>query len=239
MDEARIQTMIDNALATALNRLTQTEQANGQQGPQGEPGPPGPAGPAGNGGTAGWNAADMGYFDLHLDKLYGESEIVSVGKDIYYRNVILFVERIRDLASVKGAALIRSNINITLGGSALAWYTAELSNIERIGFRADENGVGEWCRALTTRFKESTGVALSHLTSEKYTFHDARTRREPTGYVQAVIRHSKAVNINKVGNQLTFAYQSIAAELRAFIDLPSAFTTVISFIQILKLKKDI
>ena len=78
-----------------------------------------------------------------LDKSYGEGEVVTVGKDVYYRSVILFVERIKDLASVKGATLVRSNVNTCLRGAALTWYTAELSNLERVGLRADENDVKE------------------------------------------------------------------------------------------------
>lgn len=42
-----------------------------------------------------WNEADLGYFDPHLDRAYSEGEIVSVGKDVYYRNVILFVQHCR------------------------------------------------------------------------------------------------------------------------------------------------
>ena len=41
--------------------------------------------------TERWNQADQGYFDPYLDKVHGEDEIVSVEKDIYYRNVVLFV----------------------------------------------------------------------------------------------------------------------------------------------------
>lgn len=36
------------------------------------------------------NQADLSYFDPHLDRAYKEGEIVLVGKNIYYRNVILF-----------------------------------------------------------------------------------------------------------------------------------------------------
>ena len=54
-----------------------------------------------------------------LDKSYGEGEVVTVGKDVYYRSVILFVERIKDLASVKGTTLVRSNVNTCLRGAAL------------------------------------------------------------------------------------------------------------------------
>ena len=45
--------------------------------------------------TERWNQADLGYFNPHLDtKAHGEGEVVSVGKDVYYRNVVLFVQRI-------------------------------------------------------------------------------------------------------------------------------------------------
>ena len=228
--------------------ITQTVNAAVQnsRAPAGAPGPPGPPGPPGaDGGANGngngnsrWNTADLGYFDPHLDKSYGEGEIVTVGKDVYYRSPILFVERIRDLATIKGASIVRSNLNTALRGSALAWYTAELSNLERVGLRADENGVEEWCSAIIKRFKEATGVALHNLTTEKYSVHDARTRREPAAYVQTILRHAKSANIDNAENQLTFAYQGIAAELRAFVDPPTSTTTVASFIQTLELKKD-
>lgn len=57
-----------------------------------------------------WNQADLGYFDLHLDKAYGEGEIVSVGKDVYYRNVVFFVQRLQSLVTFKGASLVKANI---------------------------------------------------------------------------------------------------------------------------------
>lgn len=38
-----------------------------------------------------WNQADLVYFDPHLDRVHEEGEIVSVGKDVYYRNIVLFV----------------------------------------------------------------------------------------------------------------------------------------------------
>ena len=225
---------------TALQGLMQ----RAPQGPRGPPGPPGEPGEQGVQGEATvtpsdrWNATDLGYFDPHLDKSYGEGEIVTVGKDLYFRSVILFIERIKDIAAVKGDALVRTNLNTSLRGAALKWYTAELSNLERTGLRNDPRGVEEWCNALLARFKELPGVALSHLTSEKYTLADARARREPADYVQAIIRHAKSANIDAVVNQLTFAHQGIAAELRVFIDPPSPTTTVASFILSLEMRKD-
>ena len=230
-----------NALERLISRIPAVQ---GQQGEQGPVGPEGPTGPqaesssSNNGNNERWNPADLGYFDPHLDKSYGEGEIVTVGKDIYYRSVILFIERVRDLATIKTDTLVRTNLNTSLRGAALKWYTAELSNLERTGLRNDPNGVEEWCKALLVRFRETPGVALSHLTTEKYTLADARARREPADYVQAIVRHAKSANIEPILNQLTFAHQGIAAELRVFVDPPSPSTTIAGFIQALELKKD-
>ena len=54
-----------------------------------------------------------------LDKSYGKGKVITVGKDVYYRLVILFIKRIKDLVSVKGTILVRSNIIKCLRGTAL------------------------------------------------------------------------------------------------------------------------
>lgn len=38
-----------------------------------------------------WNQANLGNFNPHLDKAHRKSGIVLVGKDVYYRNVMLFI----------------------------------------------------------------------------------------------------------------------------------------------------
>jgi len=37
--------------------------------------------------------------------------VVIIGKDVYYYNIILFYKRIKDLITVKGAIIVRVNIN--------------------------------------------------------------------------------------------------------------------------------
>lgn len=41
--------------------------------------------------TKRWNQADLGYFDPYLDEAYSKGEIVSIGKDVYYKNMVLFI----------------------------------------------------------------------------------------------------------------------------------------------------
>ena len=64
--------------------------------------------------TEWWNQADLGYFDPHLDRANGEGEIVSVGKDVYYKNVVLFVQRLQNLVTFRRAALVKANIVTSL-----------------------------------------------------------------------------------------------------------------------------
>lgn len=46
-----------------------------------------------------WNQADLGYFDSQLDRAHGKDEIVSVGKDVYYKNVVSFIQRLQSLVT--------------------------------------------------------------------------------------------------------------------------------------------
>ena len=63
---------------------------------------------------------DIGFFDLNLSVSYGEGEVVLIGKELYYRNIILFTKRIEDLVITKRYELVRANLNTCLRGVALA-----------------------------------------------------------------------------------------------------------------------
>lgn len=185
-----------------------------------------------------WNPADLGYFDPHLDKSYPESDIIAINKETWIRDVHLFVARVKDLVQLKGGQTVQNNLNTALRGAAQAWYIAELSELERSALRIDtSNQANLWCTALVKRFKEQPGVALSKLTNKKYTVKDARNRREPTEYVQTMIRYAEGASIEQVYNQLIFAHEQIVLELRFMVDPPIENTSVAQYIQALNIKK--
>ncbi len=64
--------------------------------------------------TERWNQVNLEYFDPHLNRAHEEGEIVSVGKDVYYRNVVLFVQRLQSLVTFRGAAFVKANIATSL-----------------------------------------------------------------------------------------------------------------------------
>lgn len=66
-----------------------------------------------------WNQADLRYFDSHLDKAHREGKIVLVGKDVYYKNIMLFVQCLQNLVIFRNAVLVKGIIAISLQSSAL------------------------------------------------------------------------------------------------------------------------
>lgn len=80
-------------------------------------------------------------------------------------------------------------------------------------------------------------MALARLTNKKYTVKNARNQQELAEYIQAVVRHTKDTNIDAVYNQLTFAYENIAAEFQVFVNSPIVYSTIFLFIHSLEVKK--
>lgn len=76
--------------------------------------------------TKKWNQANLGYFDPHLNKAHGEGKIVLLGKDVYYRNIVLFMQHFQSFVTFWGVALVKVNIVTLLQCSALEWYTSKL-----------------------------------------------------------------------------------------------------------------
>ena len=157
---------------------------------------------------------------------------------MYYRNVVLFVQRLQSLVTFRGAALMKANIATSLRGSALEWYTSELSDFDCDALNNDL-GVKSWINTLSHRFKIPTSVALGLLTDETYSLNDARARRPPAQYVRAIMRHGIGCNIIDVANQLSFAYRGIAPEFRVFVSPPTKSTKAADFICALEKKQEV
>jgi hypothetical protein len=68
-----------------------------------------------------FRADEVGYFDPDLD---AEGYIVTVGKDLWFRDVFLFRDRLKDVAVTK-ADVVRTNWTACLRGTTLIWYQDE------------------------------------------------------------------------------------------------------------------
>lgn len=191
--------------------------------------------PARSDNTKEWNADEIGYFDPNYE---GTDPVVTVGKSVLYRDVYTFIDRLKDMALVRGEDKLRTAIPLCLRGSALIWHTTELSDLEKRLLRSKSTPVEEWYITLTARFKERTPLALAKMQASRYTMADARDRKDPRFYVQDVMRYAKAANLTSVQNQLSMAWNNLDWEFRLHIPEPTSVTTIQDFLAALNAKAD-
>ncbi|MCJ1226788.1 hypothetical protein MMC12_003442 [Toensbergia leucococca] len=97
--------------------------------------------------------------------------------------------------------MTRGNQWLSLRGTALEWWTDELSETEqRIAALGD--GVTEWTRLLLTRFKQPSNVAIESMLQEKFTLKDASNHREPGEFAVKMLRSAKDAGLSDIKVQL-------------------------------------
>ena len=225
MTPEQLQAFITNAVNAAVANLNRAPNP----GPSGTP----PGSPSG--GTSAnrhdqerhdkgrWNAGDVGFFDPHYEGKTAEtgSPIEHTGKETFFRDFHLFIERAKEVATIKGGEMVRNNLWSCLRGTALEWWTAEVSDAEkRLSKYGDANNLDEWSTLLAGRFKKPSHVAIDAVLRERYTMHDASIRREPREYAQKILRSAKDAGMTSIKNQLDIVFNGIDLELRRDIKPP-------------------
>ena len=235
IDEAT-QRLIDAVIDSYVARHPPRSGPAGPAGPSGPPGPPGEPGHDAAGPTVAgtrWNPEDLGFLDPMYDGKSASTgpPIEHVGKETYFRDVHLFVERAKEIAIIKGGELTRNNIWMSLRGTALEWYTAELTEVEkRILKYGNGDTIEEWANLLTSQFKKPANIAIDAMLHERYTLKDAASQREPHEYAQKILRSAKDAGLTVVKNQLDMIYNGIDLELRRDIRRPDEQSTLSSYL---------
>ncbi len=186
-----------------------------------------------------FRTSDVEFFDSQLDLSYDSSDVVQVNRDLYYRNVYLFVKRVKNVVIMSDVDAVRTNLSTCLKESTQVWYTEELSDLEKKTLRILEEEVDHWCNALIKKFKKFVVSALNYLITEKYTLEDVKANRNISSFVFQVMRHAKIANIADLHEQLTWAYNAIASKLAKNIDSFDENISIMTFLKNLETKKNI
>jgi Aspartyl protease len=229
---AQVQEIIAEALAAV--HITQPAH-QGPPGPPGPEGPPGPQGPKAD--STSWKVEDLGFFSPDLTDPK-DQPIKSVGTQVHYRDVYVFTDRLKDFATIKGEELVKSNVHASLRGSALDWYSTELTDREKRYLRLATLQDG-WIDSLIQRFKPRTALALNKLTEARYALSDLRDGTSPRAFAQTILRHAKAAQIDSLYNQLTMIWAKLDTELRRDVPEPTETTSMADFMKQLEAKEDI
>ena len=232
---------IQNAINEAIRQYALTNPP--LPGSAGSPGPAGSSVPASEPFTSGnprWNASEVGFFDSLYD---GKS--ISTGqamkharKDTYFKDVHLFIERAKDIATIQGGQHVRDNLFTCLRGSALQWYTSEIS-IEAKQLMRYEDEIDHWTTQLLKRFKENINVFMNIMLREQYTMKDARRRRESREYAAKILRAAKSAELESMANQIAIIYNELNVEFRRDLTKPVNVLSIDFFLREMNEVKDI
>ena len=224
---------VDPALLAAIQQIVQTSMQGMMQGMR----PPGAGSGSGSGSGTGADpdaprstklrAEDLGFFDPDYESEHNES-IVSSGRHVYYRDMFVWIDHLKDLVKNHGDTAVRPMITQAFRGGALIWYSTELSELEKDLLR--EATMDRWYQALTRRFREKGPEAQEALDHCSYSLQDAKNGRTPRSYVQDIIRHAKATQL-PLYNQLLLAYTKMHFKFRVHLTEPTTATTLSSFLE--------
>ena len=164
-------------------------------------------------------AADIGYFDPQGMDI--------TGKTVIYTDVFAFTDMLLHLAETQHDD-IRTAFPLCLRGTALFWYSTELTPLERSLLSSAP--VSTLCTSLISRFKERPGIALRALISSRFTFSDIRSGKTIRTHVQEMLRFARSSGFESEFNTLLLIHNSLDTSLRGHINEPTETTTLGQFL---------
>ena len=179
-----------------------------------------------------WNSKNVKYFDSNFEKKWTaiEKTLTHSNKNIYYKNVHIFVKCIKKMTIVLETKQIRRNLFSCLCETILMWHIAELSNTTR-RILIYEKKIDEWMTILIVRFKPQASTITTDLFREKYIMKNARRFWKFKKYAQKIIKSVKSAKLNSIFNQLNVMYNGIDVKLRRNLKRPLFTITLNDYFQ--------
>ena len=190
--------------------------------------------------TSTWRSKNLDFFDSHLSVIskYESKSMIKDDKNVYYRNVHLFIERILNLVVTKNHDVVKINLNTCLQNIALIWYIDELTILKRFELRQIDL-TKKWINSLKKRFKFNQFVVINSLIAKRFFIVDVRNDRESFNYVQQIVNYVKDVNFDIIYHQLIWTWRNLDSKLKRNIDAFTETITLTQFFEKIEIKKKI
>jgi hypothetical protein len=127
----------------------------------------------------------LGYFYPNLPER-SDAAVITVGKEVYYRDVHMFITRVRDVAAARGEAVLQLHLFGNLCGAAMDWYTDQIDENVKLALRYIPLAQG-WIKMLTERFKPAFDEAMDKLNRMRITVHDIQNGADISSFASEVI----------------------------------------------------
>ena len=185
-----------------------------------------------------WKTNDVEYFDLEYEGLANMgSSIVNVDRHVFYRDVYVFVNRLKNMTSLRDDQKLRTVVSQCLREFALIWHFMKLSELEKARLR--NSNLNVWYESLIARFKKRTSIALSRLQRERYTMTNIKQQKNSRLFTQNIFRYAKTAKMSSTYNSISIAWNNLNWEFRRDISKPNSHTTIRLFLDQLNSKLNI
>ncbi|KAF3059633.1 hypothetical protein GL218_04751 [Daldinia childiae] len=169
----------------------------------------------------------VGYFNPSLKDPHNTG-IIAVGKYTVFTNIFPFTDRLRQLAVSHGEGNVKAVWINCLQETALAWYSMELTDIEKDALQKLSL---DWViHQLIKAFRKSPSNALQSLKSASFTLLDLKRGKGLRPFVYSIIQDARACDLPpKI--QLLYAFEAFDAEIQSQLLKPTDNTTLGAFFQ--------
>ena len=75
-----------------------------------------------------WKTKELSYF---WPDILEDASIKQYNISLFYKDVNVFTDCVKDIINYKGEPLIKANLQVSLQGAALDWFTNELTKLEK------------------------------------------------------------------------------------------------------------
>ena len=153
-----------------------------------------------------WNSQKINYFDSFYDSkiVVIEENMKHFDKNIFFRDVHNFIDRIKNMIIIKNDKLIRNNLYICFKNHVLKWWNFIFISKQKRLMKLNEN-IDEWEIVLFKRWKQSIISVVAIFKEVNYIMKDARKKRESMKYALKIIRAVKTINMS-VFSQIILIY---------------------------------
>ena len=142
------------------------------------------------------------FFDFNYDDKSTsiDSSLENINENTIFRDVHVFVNRIKNFVNTQNVEIIRKNLYRCLKKNALIWYTSLLTNMKKRLLTMNIELI-EWENALMTKFRKLTFKVMKTFVTKRYIMQNVFNQRLFRDYVQFVIRLDKSIELS-LFNQL-------------------------------------
>jgi hypothetical protein len=149
-------------------------------------------------------------------------------KDIFFKDIHLFINRVKNITVIKSAKIVKSNLYTCLRDIAMIWYTVELFE-EVKELVKTKNNLDVWKRYLIKRFRNKSNVTMIIIIR----------RRKSREYAEVIMRIARSIEFESKTHQIIMIYNDLDLKFQRNIFMSILITQIQNFLQHLNDKNNI